>query len=521
MGTLGYMSPQQQAKALPAFADDLYGLGAIILFVLTGVDPTYVLFGEPDRRVAQLRELSRGAPHSLVEAAAVSLQSDPDARPRLAHIQEAFWHAMPRHSVCLKREGAATVARRSARHAAGLEIHRLLEGGIRGLLEIAPRDRETDVWLSAPIRIDDNASFVADFELRKSANRGVAGVVYLLGRLARFGYCSKDVPDRVRRAASWLLKERNEFEDGLPGLHFGRAGIAVAFAEAIAGGVLVATDDVTEFVSRAMVGKLDWPDITHGAAGQGLAAFCCADRLAQPRLLESAHAAAAYLIQTQKADGSWKMPEGADGMSGETLTGFAHGAAGIVYFLSEYARRFAHEHARDAANRAADWLAEQAIPARRGRALEWAYSDASRERWKWWCHGSPGIALAFLRLYEVDGLPRHADIARRALMVHPVHVRHSNLTQCHGLAGLGEIYLEAFRVLAEPRWFIRARAVAESLAQLRRENGSGAVTWLAENALRPTADLMVGSGGILHFLLRLEHKGHRMGFPMLMDPPAQ
>jgi len=34
---------------------------------------------------------------------------------------------------------------------------------------------------------------------------------------------------------------------------------------------------------------------------------------------------------------------------------------------------------------------------------------------------------------------------------------------------------------------------------------SGGLAWIAENLHRPTADLMVGGGGVLHFLLRLEN----------------
>ena len=66
---------------------------------------------------------------------------------------------------------------------------------------------------------------------------------------------------------------------GMPGLHFGEAGVAVALSEAIDAGLLARTELVNAFLHKALAGPLDWPDLTHGAAGQGVASLYCADRL--------------------------------------------------------------------------------------------------------------------------------------------------------------------------------------------------------------------------------------------------
>src|SRR5262249_20302202 len=155
----------------------------------------------------------------------------------------------------------------------------------------------------------------------------------------------------------------------------------------------------------------------------------CADRLEDPELAALAHRAADYLVATQRDDGSWVMPPGVDGMSGETLTGFAHGASGIVYFLIEYARRF-HAGAATAAWRAgAEWVAGKALEARNGEALEWPYSVERPERWRFWCHGGPGIALMLLRAWQATHEECFAMLARRALSIHPHDFRHPNLSQ--------------------------------------------------------------------------------------------
>ncbi len=204
---------------------------------------------------------------------------------------------------------------------------------------------------------------------------------------------------------------------------------------------------------------------------------------------------------------------GVDGLSGARLTGFAHGVAGIVYFLAEYSARTGDLHAKNAGLGGADWLVRNARTSLRRDVLEWPTREGAEDVWRWWCHGSPGIALAWLKLFERYGDRAHADLAVKSLRWHPRDVRHSNLSVCHGLSGLGEIYLEAARVLENREWLARAEQVGHTLIQLARPGQHG-VVWLAEDGLIPTADLMVGCSGIAHFLLRLGADG-RLSFPLL------
>ncbi len=87
-----------------------------------------------------------------------------------------------------------------------------------------------------------------------------------------------------------------------------------------------------------------------------------------------------------------------------------------------------------------------------------AYSNRDQDRWQWWCHGSPGIGLTFLTLYDYTGNRAFAEVARKALRTHPIDIRYPNLSQCHGLGGLGEIYLQAFRVLGDREWLSGQRS---------------------------------------------------------------
>jgi lantibiotic modifying enzyme len=202
-------------------------------------------------------------------------------------------------------------------------------------------------------------------------------------------------------------------------------------------------------------------------------------------------------------------------MTGKRYLGFAHGVAGEVYFLSHWASRFKDVDALNAARRGADFLIAHARPAAWPEgALAWSIEPGDQEIWRWWCHGAPGIALTFLKMFECTGEALYAETAAAALLTHPYEVRHSNLSQCHGLSGLGEIYLEAACVLGQDIWRDRATRIGEILLKLAREDDHGAVTWLVEDPYRPTADLMIGCAGVAHFLLRLSQ--HNLSAPLLL-----
>ncbi len=511
VGTPGFMSPQQEAFMPPAFTDDIYALGCVMITFLTGLPPHLFLFIGEGQIANRLLELVNGDLKELIDIIARCVKFNPQERPDLLTIKAALRNS--KSDLLCQGEIISNFPK-------GQFLHNLILKAQQGLLNDAIAEPKTGLWLSSSVsNVSHSDINVSQFyELRRSTNIGVAGVVYLLSRLARFGYATAATRFRIQTALQWLLANDEAPDKQLPGLHFGEAGVAVALAEAIASGSIERNPQIDAFLFQALSGKLDWHDITHGAAGQGIAVLYCSDRLQESAFLQLAHRCADYLIETQKQDGSWQVPPGVDNMSGQTLTGFAHGVSGIVYFLAEYARRFGSQPAEQAWQAGANWLFEQAILTADQQGLEWYYSDVRQETWQWWCHGSPGIALTFLRLYELTQNETYAQIATHALQTHPIDIRYRNLSQCHGLSGLGEIYLEAARVLGEEKWLERANNIAHTLFNLRRETNTGSVTWLVENLHQPTADLMVGVSGIIHFFLRLYFQGENISFPLLLDP---
>jgi len=270
-----------------------------------------------------------------------------------------------------------------------------------------------------------------------------------------------------------------------------------------------------ERLAAALAGRLDWPDFTHGAAGQGFAALACARRLGAPDLAAHAAACAAYLVRTQDPDGAWTLPEGAPGASGQRFTGFAHGAAGVMAFLGNYAALTGDAAADAAWRRAEAWLVSRARRGRGGRWY-WPQSDSLAAPNGWWCHGAPGIALGWLCVAKARGIAAiDEEHLRRALAACPVKLRSDSLSQCHGLAGVGEVYLEAHRVLGGDCWRERAADIAGVLVAVFRKGSRQPWHYLASEPADGGAGLMLGTAGILHFLLRFDYPDAVTSAPLL------
>lgn len=85
LGTFGYMSPQQHFFKTPSTSDDAYSLGAILSFLLTGVNPNELLQRRTEDVIQVLREHSNNA--LLSNLALQCVDPIPKQRPDLIEIQ--------------------------------------------------------------------------------------------------------------------------------------------------------------------------------------------------------------------------------------------------------------------------------------------------------------------------------------------------------------------------------------------------------------------------------------------------
>jgi type 2 lantibiotic biosynthesis protein LanM len=238
--------------------------------------------------------------------------------------------------------------------------------------------------------------------------------------------------------------------------------------------------------------------------------------VADPRLLELAHAAATWLVRRRQGR-AWPT------VDGKCLNGHAHGAAGIALALARAGQATGDAALLDAARAATGYENEQYIEGEGWPDLRGVDGLASRTSW---CHGGPGIALArvasaaALSPEEVRG-----DVERGLLCALQTSDRleagstgpRRPDTLCCGLAGQLDILLECGLKCERPDWVERARAACRHLRapyQLYGSPSPRGVAQLPDESLHP--GLYRGLAGIGYTLLRIEAPAR---LPSLLGPP--
>ena len=255
-------------------------------------------------------------------------------------------------------------------------------------------------------------------------------------------------------------------------------------------------------------------DYIGGVAGQGILLLQVWEATGQVKWLDRARALGAWLATHRSEQGpgiAWhvSVPVGEP----PVYWGFAHGLAGIGHFLARlYTATGAHQW-RDLCEGAARALEAAAVQDHGG--LNWnrgpALEPVSRCQW---CHGSPGVGLFFVSAAEHLKEPRYLDLAAQAATCVLAYgdIRR-NPSQCHGLAGNGELFIELFRVTGQSRWMDHARLFMEMASAYRSTDAAG-VRWQADEPGFHSPDFMCGAAGTGHFFLRISESG-RLPLPLM------
>lgn len=304
----------------------------------------------------------------------------------------------------------------------------------------------------------------------------------------------------ARRAARWLLSRRSGAREPLTGLWLGEAGavtllLRLARITGDAGWVELAADRATWAAAQPQ----RWTELLYGAAGLGLALLQVFEGTRDRAWLDRAREQGEVLARSAQRtpDGvRWTWP-GRDAV----FVGLAHGAAGIAPFLLELAARLPEEPRwRALADDALRWVAARELEDGRWPALDGAVEDEVAVQW---CHGAPGVAIAFARAYARTGDRAHLAVAERAARatVAAGDVR-ENPSLCHGLAGNAEAPLELWRVTKDAAWRDAARLLLADLpTYVTRDDG--VARWASDDPGVRRPGLATGSAGVAYALLRL------------------
>lgn len=508
-GTPGYQAPEQAGsdaeRTLATPAEDLFSLGALLFLLATGNDPILPEDSTPARPTGQrlgrwLDLVAAHTPTARVLARAVGglCQQEPSDRWSLDLVRRGL------------RRGLARVSRSSVVPGSRLPGGRgegLLGDGLDHLLATMTPDDPSRLWPTGDVGARTDPCNV---------QHGAAGVLSVLTRIGQTPDRDLlDVRPAVRVAAEWIVRAlpgaAPDRSPVLPGLYFGRAGVAWALFDAAR--LLDRPDLAATAVDLALRLPVDWPnaDVTHGMAGAGLAHLHLAARTGDPRLAHRAGRYAASLVERARRDEtgvSWPVPASFDSrLAGLVHYGFAHGVAGIGAFLLAAARASGDDRALALAREAGLTLCEAVRTD--GQAAWWPEAPGGSVRYAHWCSGSSGVGTFLLRLYRDTGEQRFAELAGAA--AHAVHRArwHSLPATCHGLAGDGEFLLDAAGTLAEPRYLDWAGDLAD-LLYARHAVVDGRAVVPDETGRAVVADYNTGLAGAVAFLFRLRHGGPRL-----------
>jgi len=500
--TIGYASPQHLALKTPAIQDDIYSIGALLITFFTGLEPMFIIEQDQEHLREKLLFLIRN--EEITDLVIRCLDPVPDDRPSLAVIFESVRSVekdqdISMQPVLTRIEGTETGKQ-----------EQVIQRALNGLVENYPLS-STGVWVASSAgheQLQTNAMIVQGF--CPDIQKGVGGILYMLSQAKACGFNLVRLDGIIEKA--WQYEEELQYTgeaEKLPGgLYFGRAGIAVMMAAMEENKLVEIPAPYLAFLREWFVQPEKELNLFYGIAGQGMGLLRCRGYIRNYR--EIADHYAAILILLQQKDGSW-VTTGPGGKLAKN-TGFAYGMAGIIYFLLEYYRVTGAEGARTAACQGLSYLEKKAIKTN-GR-FQWNNSDIDDTVGGWWGIGAPGIALAFLKAFQVIKVEKYKLFAEKALDFYPTVFKHFNLGQQQGLSGLGEVYLEAWDVLQDDKYRDKADWIAGLLNHLVMNGGNNSSLWCVENNYYPVPGLLTGNSGILHFLLRSRFPD-KIGFPVI------
>lgn len=349
---------------------------------------------------------------------------------------------------------------------------------------------------------------------------GTAGVVFLFADLFRVTGDPK-AREVAEAAAMWVETQskpdlRNADADA--GLYFGMSGhgqVCLHLYEATG-----RERWLRDAQARARaVARASWPDahVLSGSAGSVIFLLRLYQAVADQSVLDATVRAGDHITRTATRDAKgtcWDWHR--DGQV-RFSAGFVHGASGIAYALAELWRFTGDDAIKNLVYDAWNWIEAVALEDDRGICWSRWPGDPHRPRVQW-CHGAPGIGLFAARAAEIfddDDLRRFAERCAHATLA-AGDIR-NNPSQCHGLAGNAELFIELARVGGDQSWMSHARDFGND-ATAYREERDGEVRWPGDEPGNYSPDFMLGSSGLGHFFLRLA-RPEEVQMPLMVRPP--
>lgn len=265
-------------------------------------------------------------------------------------------------------------------------------------------------------------------------------------------------------------------------------------------------------------GEREIYDQSVGAAGAGLVMLYGHRNDLHPDALDWAVAVGERLLEVAETDPDglrWRLMS--DMPFAFTAPNFAHGGAGVGYFMAELYKATGDERFLTAAKEGARYVLSRASSVGDGRLV--CHTEEARTPifYLGACHGPAGTGRLFLELYKITGeaqwLEEAKALTRGLLSLGAPEARSKGLWnnhgQCCGDAGVGEYALLMARRTGEEAYLDLARRCAKVIVAGSTLDGDRRRWVQAEHRDRPEfvqaqTGYMQGAAGIASFLIHLD-----------------
>lgn len=499
LGTRGYMSPEQEAASkLPTEKEDVYSLGVIILQAWSGISAIKL-------NNTNFEDVKRKVPFfisdkELADIVTSCLHPDPIYRPSAKEV----WGKIVAYRKDIVKRKFRVPSTKSLYSRD--EIIDTIQQGIKTLASPLLYNSEKG-WFSDNIRPKPREEKdKIDKAWYGSFGVGAAGIIYFLMRAKAAGLDISSAEPAIQKGWETIgAKYKDRLEHSGTGLHNGSDGISAVLSYAIKWGVLDPESTSIEWMEKLLERRSTRLNLADGLAGQGIANLICREFLPEQTTIRLREITG-KLIESQHPDGGW--------MHNNRMTkGFNSGAAGIIYFLLEYGYQYKDRDSIAAAERGLNWLMKEARKA--GESYYWVNSKDQKLQLIW-CEGTVGIGFTFLRAYNYLKNPSYKEYGIGALMYNTGDLVKGELSQCHGLCGLGEVHLDAYAVLKDEYWLDGASEIAQTIMSIKKVHRKHGPFWLVGSERVPVANFEIGNSGVLYYLLRYCYPD-KLHVPLLLN----